>query len=149
MYKIKAKMAEAISNGHEVWIVTANWTYKKDDMKKLFAPDSDNLLGKIKFYNGIDIGQELNIPRDQLHTIHSKGKKAEFLSKVIMGNDDLKNYKVNCVLFDDTQSQKTTFLSTHVGRGDFQVLTHGKVIFFLIKFIPLLLGKIYLPISTK
>ncbi|AUH73220.1 SidE phosphodiesterase domain-containing protein [Legionella sainthelensi] len=105
MSKIKAKMVEAISNGHEVWIVTANWKYKKEDMKKLFAQDSDDLLGKINFYNGIDIGQELNIPHDRLHTIHSEGKKAEFLSKVIMKNDDLKNYKVNCVLFDDTQSQ--------------------------------------------
>ncbi|HHL3493765.1 TPA: SidE phosphodiesterase domain-containing protein [Legionella pneumophila] len=105
MSKIKMQMAEAIKNGHEVWIVTANWSYKKEQMKKLFTPDPDNLWGKIKFFNGADIGRELGIPQNKLHLVHSQGKKGEFLAKKIAHDPDLKNYKVNCVLFDDTQIQ--------------------------------------------
>lgn len=105
MSKIKTKMAEAIKNGHDVWIVTANWSYKKEQMQKLFAPDHDNLLEKIKFYNAVDIAQELNIPSNKLQDVHSLGLKGAFLAKKIAHDPDLKNYNVNCVLFDDTQIQ--------------------------------------------
>lgn len=102
---IKEKMKEAVMNRDEVWIVTANRGYRKQHLRKLFAPDPDNILGKIKFFNGFDIAQELSIPKDEMQVIHSNGKKAEFLAKKIAQDPILKKYNVNCVLFDDTESQ--------------------------------------------
>lgn len=104
--RIKRTMRSIIENGGEIWIVTTNYRSNPQDIKaKLFGTDmNDRLVEHVQVFDGTDIRITFGIAatdREQLTKINPEGRKPEFIIKRILAREDLRQIKVNCVLFDD------------------------------------------------
>lgn len=99
--KIKKQMQAAIDNGHKVWIVTANWTYKKEDLKRLFTPEEKYLYEHIAFFNSWDIRKTLKLDHFHPTLVHDQGLKADFLLEKLKTDPEFIDHHTHCTLYDD------------------------------------------------
>ncbi|KTD56234.1 hypothetical protein Lsai_1951 [Legionella sainthelensi] len=101
---IREQMNRALEQGDDIWILTANFRYTDDHLKKLFEPDTYHLFDKIKIYTRKDMTAAFGIKdndRPALFAINDNGRKPEFLAQQIAKSFDLEQDVVHCTLFDD------------------------------------------------